>query len=77
MLEKDLDKLIDKAPASKVRECLKQITGAWFAIDPQDQGHKAFGGSRKLDFNKELNSDTLEEVTSTLHTFGFCPPEKE
>lgn len=63
MTEKDLDKIIDKAPAKKVRECLKEIVSLWFVEN------------NIADFNKELNSDTFEAVTSCLHIHGFCPPE--
>lgn len=66
MMEYELDSKIDKAPAKKVRECLKQIIGAWFVEDDED---------RTVNFDKELNSDTLEDVTGILHTFGFSPKE--
>jgi len=61
---KELDKLIDSAPENKVREVLKQIAFEWWAVS-----------TTKLDFDKELNSDTLEYVTTILHTNGFCPKE--
>jgi hypothetical protein len=69
MNEKKLDAKIDRAPAEKIRQCLKYIVGAWFV--------ERNGKNSTVNFNKELNSDTLEEVTTILHTFGFCPPEKE
>jgi hypothetical protein len=65
MLEKDLDKKIDKAPEVKVRECLKIIASLWFVKDGV------------ADFNKELDSDTIEAVTGELHRFGFCPKENK
>ena len=68
MTEKQLDALIDRAPAEKVRLCLKYIISEWFV----EREYKKPG---KVNFNKELNSDTLEAITTTLHTFGFCPKE--
>jgi hypothetical protein len=59
----ELDKIIDSAPEKKVRMALKQIAYQWWGVGDQ------------LDFNKELNSDTLEAVTSILHINGFCPKE--
>jgi hypothetical protein len=66
MTEKQLDVLIDKASEKKVKACLKQIVSIWFVEDD----------TREVNFDKELNSDTLEAVTSTLQTMGFCPPEE-
>ena len=65
MTEAQLDNLIDKAPVEKVRQCLKYIVGEWFV--------EGTGTERTVNFDKELNSDTLEAVTGTLHTFGFSP----
>jgi hypothetical protein len=61
---KELNKIIDSAPEKKVREVLKQIAHEWWVV------------GKKLDFDKELNSDTLEAVTTILHTNGFCPVYK-
>jgi hypothetical protein len=74
MTERELDKKIDKAPIEKVRHCLKLIVSEWFIEDtyPLKAGSERV---RTVNFNKELNSDTIEAVTTTLHTFGFCPPE--
>ena len=72
MTEKELDQKIDKAPAEKVRQCLKYIVGEWFV----EESYPLVAGServRTVNFDKELNSDTLEAVTTTLHTFGFSP----
>lgn len=63
MLEKDLDKKIDKAPEVKVRECLKIIASLWFVKDGV------------ADFDKELDSSIYDAVTGELQRFGFCPPE--
>ena len=74
MTEKELDAKIDKAPIEKVRQCLKYIVGEWFVEEsyPLKPGTERV---RTVNFDKELNSDTLEAVTSTLHTFGFSPKE--
>jgi hypothetical protein len=65
MTEKDLDKLIDKAPAKKVRECLKEIASLWFVE------------SGKTSFEKVIDGDIIEAVTGALHTRGFSPREGE
>jgi hypothetical protein len=74
MTEKELDRKIDKASADKVRQCLKRIVGEWFVEEkyPLKAGSER---ERTVNFNKELNSDTLEAVTAILHTFGFNPKE--
>lgn len=76
MTEAQLDALIDKAPADKVRQCLKYIVSEWFVEEsyPVEAGAERV---RTVNFDKELNSDTLEAVTSTLHTFGFSPKVDE
>jgi hypothetical protein len=76
MTERELDNLIDKAPAEKVRQCLKYIVGEWFVEDsyPLEAGAERV---RTVNFDKELNSDTLEAVTSTLQMYGFCPKVEE
>ena len=72
MTEQELDALIDNAPEAKVRECLKYIVTEWFV----EEDYPLMDGAEKVrtvNFEKELNSDTLEAVTLTLHTFGFSP----
>ena len=63
-LIKELNCLIKCAPEKQIREVLKQICKEWWVV------------GKKLDFDKELNSDTLEAVTTVLHTNGFCPEYK-
>lgn len=70
MDEKQLYSLVENASEYKVRSCLKSILSSWFVEEDEDE-------TRKVNFNKELDSDTLEEVTTILHVHGFCPPEKE
>jgi hypothetical protein len=65
MLEKDLDKKIDKAPEIKVRECLKIIASLWFVKDGE------------ANFNKDLDSSIYDAVTGELQRFGFCPKENK
>ena len=65
MLEKDLDKKIDKAPEVKVRECLKIIASLWFVKNGE------------ADFDKDIDGDIIEAVTGELHRFGFCPKENK
>lgn len=76
MTEQELDDKIDKATAEKVRQCLKYIVAEWFVEEsyPMKAGAERV---RTVNFDKELNSDTLEAVTSTLHTFGFSPKVDE
>lgn len=68
MTEKDLDAIIDKAPVKKIRQCLKYIVGEWFVEEDS--------GTRTVNFDKELNSNSLAAVTDILCSFGFCPPPK-
>lgn len=74
MTEKELDALIDKASIKDVRQCLKYIVSEWFVEEdyPMEPGAERV---RTVNFDKELDSDSLQMVTETLHTFGFCPPE--
>jgi hypothetical protein len=65
MTEKDLDKLIDKAPVEKVRECLKEIATLWFVED----------GIATPD--KKVDSDVIMYVTESLDRHHFCPKEGE
>jgi len=65
MTESELDTKIDKAPEAKVKQCLKIIASLWFVEEGQ------------ANFNKELDSDTIEAVTGELHRFGFCPKEEK
>lgn len=76
MTERELDAKIDRAPIEKVRQCLKYIVSEWFVEEsnPMKAGAERV---RTVNFDKELNSDTLEAVTSTLHTYGFCPKVEE
>jgi hypothetical protein len=59
----ELNKRILEASPAKVRHVLISICAEWWVK------------KGKLDFDKELNSDTLEAVTTILHTNGFCPDE--
>jgi len=63
MKEKELDALIDKAPAKKVRECLKQIATLWFIEDG------------KASLEKKVDSDVIMYVTESLTHHGFAPKE--
>lgn len=58
---KELDQIIVSAPEKQVQAVLLQIAHEWWVV------------GKKLDFDKELNSDTLETITTVLHTNGFCP----
>jgi HEPN domain-containing protein len=64
MTKNELYAKIDKAPEEEVRECLKQIITQWFV--------ERYG---RVAFDKPLGSDTIEDVTGILNTFGFCPNE--
>jgi len=72
MTEKELDALIDNAPEAKVRMCLKYIVTEWFVEENYPLMNVA-ERVRTVNFEKEINSDTLEAVTLILHTFGFSP----
>lgn len=65
MTEKELDRIIDKAPEQKVRQCLKIIASLWFVE------------SGKASFDKPIDGDITEAVTGELQRFGFSPKEGE
>jgi hypothetical protein len=74
MTERELDQKIDKAPAKKVRECLKEIASLWFSDRNNCPNPMDFGTAT---FDKPIDGDIIEAVTGALQSKGFCPPEGE